>query len=326
MVKGFGAEIELQIKNSRDRMSLGRLDGVELIETNSRLTKLSESLRNIGPSGDSELFRYFPVAAIAILEGHFKATVATIVNSGSPYLERGLQLAKDRLKSAVDAVSLLHRQVVTVGDLVAYVIPFNSVSSLENTFNCLFDENFKQMVSRVNCPYELRNQKENPIFVVDSVDDLWQILALTFEKRHILAHEPASEFPISYADAALALDGCALFVNALDALMWSTIWKDKPLTQYEMNVAAWSSCKEERGKLAAILRKALHVATEKGERPRFCRMHREWKAFNDQWLAWEDEPFAMGSIRPLLNADSQERALVARRGAVEGWLSLMCHE
>jgi hypothetical protein len=40
-------------------------------------------------------------------------------------------------------------------------------------------------------------------------------------------------------------------------------------------------------------------------------------------MAWEGEPFAMGSIRPMLAANSQERALAARREAIQGWLRLM---
>ena len=323
MAKGFGAEIEAQVKSARDRMEFGRIDGVELFETNTRLAQLDRSLRTIGPAGDPELYRHFPVAAIAVLEGHFKATVAAIINTGSPYFERGLLLAKDRLKSAIDVVPLLHRKAVTIGDVIAHVIPFNSVSSLENAFCTLIGEDFKNMIAGAQSPYEVRNEYVNPSVLVPSVADLWCALSLAFERRHILAHEAATKFLISFEDAKAAVESCALFVSALDAVMWSTIWKDEPLTQYEMNVAAWSRCKAVRATLAADLWKALAVATENEERARFRRMHATWKAFNKQWMAWEEEPFAMGSIRPMLAANSQERALAARRESIQGWLSLM---
>lgn len=323
MAKGFGAEIETQVRSARDRMEFGRIDGVERFETSTRLTQLDRSLRTIGPAGDPELYRHFPVAAVAVLEGHFKATLATIVNTGCPYLDRGLVLAKDRLKSAIDIVPLLHRKAVTIGDVIAHVIPFNSVSSLENAFGTLFDGDFKSMVAGARSPYEVRNEYVNPSVLVPSVTDLWRALSLAFERRHILAHEAATKFLISFEDAKAAVDSCALFVSALDAVMWSTIWMDEPLTQYEMNVAAWSRCKDVRATLAADLWKALAVATENGERARFRRMHAAWKSFNRQWMAWEGEPFAMGSIRPMLAANSQERALAARREAIQGWLRLM---
>jgi hypothetical protein len=61
-----------------------------------------------------------------------------------------------------------------------------------------------------------------------------------------LAHEAATKFELSFDDAKAAVDSCAAFVNALDAVMWSTIWKDLPLTQHEMNVEAWSCCKAQQ--------------------------------------------------------------------------------
>lgn len=324
MAKGFGADIESQVQSARARMQFGRVDGVELVETFTRLRQLDRSLQGIGPESDSELFRYFPVAAVAVLESHFKATVASIIDAGSPYLERGLVLAKDRLKSAVDVVPLLHRKAVTIGEVVAHVIPFNSVSSLEVAFRILFDDDIKTLVANARDPYLLRIGSERAAnLLVASVDDLWRELALAFERRHILAHEAATKFELSFDDAKAAVDSCTAFVNALDAVMWSTIWRDLPLTQYEMNVEAWSRCNAERRALAADLWVALAVATENGERARFRKLHSEWKAFNKRWLAWEDEPFAMGSIRPMIKAGSQERTLRARREAIRGWLSLM---
>lgn len=324
MAKGFGVDIESQVQSTRARMQFGRVDGVELFEMNLRLEQLDRSLRGIGPASDPELFRHFPVAAVAVLESHFKATVATIVDAGSPYLDRGLELAKDRLRSAVDIVPLLHRKTVTIGEVVAHVIPFNSVSSLEAAFNKLFNGDIKTLVADARDPHFLRNGNvsvANPL--VASVDDLWRGLALAFERRHILAHEAATKFELSFDDAKATVDSCAAFVTALDAVMWSTIWKDLPLTQYEMNVEAWSRCKAERRALAANIWAALVVATESGERARFRELHAEWKTFNKRWLAWEGEPFAMGSIRPMIAAGSHERALRARREAIQGWLSLM---
>lgn len=326
MVKVFTTEIESQVQQMRARMQFGYADGVDLYETSMRLAQLDRSLRGIGPTSDPELFRHFPVAAVAALESHFKVTVAAIINTGSPYLERGLTLAKDRLKSAVDVVPLLHRKEVTVGEVVAHVIPFNSVSSLETAYSALLGTEIKRLVAEAQDPYRMRNGNVSGAdLLVASVAELWRGLALAFEKRHILAHEAATKFEILFDEAKDAIDSCAAFVKALDAVMWSTVWKDLPLTQYEMNIEAWSSCNAERRALAAEIRVGLVVATQNGERARFRELHIEWKKFNKRWLDWEDEPFAMGSIRPMITAISQERALRARREAIQSWLSLMGH-
>lgn len=326
MAKGFATDIEAQVQSARARMSFGFVDGVSLFETNSRLFQLTQSLGAIGPAGDSELYRHFPVAAIAALESHFKMIVATIINEGSPYLERGLALARDRLKSASDVVPLLHRKSVSIGDVVAHVIPFNSIASLEATFGALFDADFKAMVGAVRSPHDTRNERDGSSPVVPSVDALWRGLALAFERRHILAHEAATKFKLTFDEAKAAIEACAGFIEALEAILWATVWKDQPLTQYEMNVAAWASCRAVRSALAEDLRQALEIAAVRGERVRFRRLHLEWKAYTARWLAWEGEPSAMGSIRPMLAATSQQKALEARRQAIAGWRHLMLPE
>lgn len=323
MAKNFGSQIEEQIRSTRSRNAFGRIDGVELIDTYWRIRTLQNSLQALGPLGDSELFRYFPVAAVAALEGHFKETVAAIINSGPIYLERGLSLAKDKLKSAADIVPLLHRKTVTIGAVVAHLIPFNSVSSLENAFDTLLDGSFKNMVATARDPHAERNGLAPFEAIVPSISDLWRALALAFERRHILAHEAATQFELSFEDAKSAVEACTQVTRAIDAVLWATVWKHLPLTQYEMNVAACLQRDTARAALAATLRKAMVVATEDGERATFRKMHRAWKAYNDQWTSWESAQFAMGSMRPMLLAGSQERALVARRESVQNWLNVM---
>lgn len=322
MAKGFALDIETQISSARGRMAFGRVDGVDLIETNMRLVQLHRSLQAIGSSGDSELFRHFPVAAIAVLEGHFKATVAAIVNADPTYLERGISLAKDKLKSAADVLPLLHRKSVTIGDLVAYVLPFSSVANIENAFNALLDGDLKNMIADARDPYEIRNERPDPERLVSSVANLWRDLALAFERRHILAHEAATKFEISYEDANSAIDACSTFTNALDSVLWATVWKDTPLTQYEMNMAARQGRNSARLALAADLRKAFAAATKDGEREWFRRMHLAWKKFSMEWQEREVSRFEGGSMRPLIFFSSQERALVARREAIRNWLNL----
>ncbi|GEM_PF-3466703 len=323
MAKGFGALIEEEINSARNRLELGRIDGVDVYETFLRLNSLKGSLEKIGSDGDEELFRYFPVAAIAALEGHFKAVVATVVNEGSEYTERGIVLAKDKLKSATDILPLLHRQAVSIGDLVAYVIPFNSIGSIENAFTTLLNKDFKELVAKAINPYDVRNRREKPRLLVHSVKNLWTDLALAFERRHILAHETATRFSLTYEDAKSAIDACKLLAEALDAILWATIWKETPLTQYEMNCAAWESRKAVRCSLAAALRKALKIANSKGVKTDFCRIHLKWKIFNREWSSWETEFFWMGSIAPMLSARSQEKAFSARKDAIENWIMQM---
>jgi hypothetical protein len=313
------ALIEQELRAAKGRIMGGFADGLHL-DTSARFTTLIRSLESLGSEGDPELYRHFPVAAVAILESDFKAAVASIVNLGGEYLSRGLELTRDRFRSAVEVVPMIHRETVTVGELVAYALPFNSVASLE-AVGKLLGKDLKGLCQSAANPHQVRTESSTPDLVVPDVEALWRDLSTTFQRRHILAHEAASKYEVSASDARASVEGCQRFTEALNAILWSTIWADEPLTQYEMNVRSWQDYLATRAALARRLKEGLAAATERAERDRFRRLHRQWKQFSESWATWELEPFAMGSIRPMLAAISRKQLAEFRLKSLESWLS-----
>lgn len=313
-------ELESQLREARSRMHSGTADG-EQYDSMLRLGQLTRSLGNLGEGADVELYRHFPVAAVAVLETHFRSVVSLTINAGSPYLERGLILAKDRLKSAVDVLPSLHRKTVTLGEFIAHSLPFNSLSSLEVSLGTLFGENLKDLVRNAVGIHELRNDGIEKKPLISNVDELWETLAKTFQKRHILAHEAASKYQINYDDALTSLNAARAFTEALDAILWSTVWKNEPLTQYEMNEYSWKSHKKNRALLATSLRKALAIATEDGKRSKFGQLHLDWKAASLGWSKFEESQWIGGSIRPMMAAISLDRELQQRLTSIDAWIA-----
>ena len=321
MARATGAQLETQLRDARSRMVAGTVDGrsYEVM----RLEDLHRSLDRLGGSADPELYRHFPIAAVAVLETHFKTSVATIIDAGSPYLERGLSFAKEHLRSHAEVLEILHRKTVTVRELVAYSLPFNSVASVESALGKLFDGDLKAMFAQAIDPYYVRNESADSEPIVANVAALWKDLNETFQRRHILAHESATDYAVSFEEAKTAVRCIHQFASALDAIMWATVWKELPFTQYEMNDAAGQRHRLTRQDLAKSLRLGLAIATENGERTRFRKVHFAWRQYAQQWIQWEDEAFTMGSIRPFVAALARDRALTARREAVDAWIELM---
>jgi hypothetical protein len=300
-------------------MLAGHVEGAQY-EAATKLDDLKASLSSLSSKGSSELFRYFPVAVIAVLETHFKATVQAIVDSGSPYLDRGLALTRDRLRSASELLPILHRKTVTVGELVAHQLPFNSVASIEDALGTLFDAKLKGLVGTARDPYHVRNEIDS-LPLVDDVEALWRDLAKTFERRHILAHEAASNYVVTFDHAESAIDCAVRFTAAVDALLWATVWKHLPLTQYEMNTDAWSRYGEVRKKFARTLWHAWAIAKKNNQQKAFYNLHRNWRAYARGWSRFEVDEFGMGSIRPLIAATAHERLLKARAKDVMDWVA-----
>jgi hypothetical protein len=263
MAKTGMQTLESQLLNARKRLQWGHVEGV-LFDATWRLTDLQAALKGLESSNDGELLRHFPVAAIAVLETHFKATVQAIVDSGAPYFERGISLTKDRLKSISDVLPLVHRQTVTVGELVAHQLPFNSIASYEDAVGALLDVKLKNLLANVRDAYGVRNGFDGPLLIPD-IGYLWRQLAETFERRHILAHEAATRYIVSWEDANAAVECVTAFTAAMDAALWVTVWEKKPLNQREVNDDAWTQYSKSSREFYKLLRQAYAIAKRCGD-------------------------------------------------------------
>lgn len=319
MTKGAGLLIEGQLIAARSRNIGGHFEG-SLRDALFRLEDLRKAIQVIDPVKNSELFRYFPVAAIAVLETHFKSIVQIIVDAGSPYLERGLSLAKDRSRSISDLFPSLHQKVVTVGELVAHQLPFNSVGSIEEPLGVLLDGKFKTILGTVCDPFSVRGELEcSPI--VDDVDALWRDLAETFERRHILAHEAATNYSVTLEQAICAVDCVTFFVMVTEALLWQSVWKSKPLTQVDFRDEAAGQLQAARLQLAKALRQGRRHAKRAGRLRGFHQLHWSWKEYAEQWMQWEIEDYGMGAMKLLVRYQSLARLYAAREQDVVVWCS-----
>ena len=325
LAKPVGVELEARLAEMRTRGLLGVSDGGGY-DAMLRLHEVRRALTKLGDDSDAELYRHFPVAAIAVLEAYFRWFVVAVVDSGEPYLARGLSLAKDRLRASADMLAVIHRKTVSLGELVAFGLPLNSVSTLDEPISLLLDAKPKQLFARAILPHFTRwdaagmeaSTVRTPI--VQDVDAMYRDLAMAFEQRHIFAHEAAPTYPMTYAFAKASVDCVDQVCHAMESVLWDTAWRNKPLTQPEINRAACSRAGLERARLAAALRHGLKIAAAKGERNRFRALHATWKQYGREWMRWQAEPFVMGAFRPFYAALDQEELCSARAGAVESWI------
>ncbi|NWA32719.1 DUF1311 domain-containing protein [Pseudomonas sp. C6002] len=300
LAKQMKAGIDKQLAEIRSRLQFGHVES-SYYETASRIFSLGQVLKRIENTGERELFRYFPVAAIAILESHFRATISLIVDQGTPYFERGLSLVGEKLK-AVEVIPMIHNRAVTVGELVAYSLPFSSLGHLVTAYDEILGNDIKKLATTIEDPYFARQGKGDRSPLIDDVSALWGDLAKSFEARHILAHESASQYEISFERASATVESVKSFTEAIDAILWSTAWKEKPLTQYEMNVSAYEEYKATRRLLAKAIKAKKQELDEVEDRARFRRLHLQWKKWTFEWCNFDADRFIGGSMRPMILA------------------------
>lgn len=315
MAKAIRYVLEERIAEVRSRLEIGRVDGA-IYEAVSRIRTLEESLEYLRGTENVELYRHFPVAAIATLEAYFRSVVTMIVDAGGEYLTRGLALVGDKLKAA-EAISILHKKVVSIGEIVAYSLPFSSLGHLESTLDQLIGQKFKILVRAAIDPFALRNQTPEAALVVPDVSQLWASLQKTFEIRHVLAHESATKFHVQYEQALLSVESVSGIIEAIDSVLWSTAWKDEPLTQYEMNRHAYAEYHVQRSKLCAAIRNKRKELKDARDASEFRSLHAQWKSWIRKWADYSADRFVGGSIRPMIHASVMSGAYESRIKQIE---------
>jgi hypothetical protein len=155
--------------------------------------------------------------------------------------------------------------------------------------------------------------------MVEDIDLLWRQIAETFERRHILAHEAATTYVVTLAEANSAVETITTLVMAIDALLWHTVWKDGPLTGLEMHDDAKSRYEKARSKLAQAVRLARRFARKRERTKRFRVLHWEWREYARGWGRWEAEDYRMGSMRVLVHYITLDRLYTAREQDVTAW-------
>lgn len=307
--------LDERIAQVRSRLQAGRAEG-SIYEASVRLNDLESSLEALKGTENTELFRHFPVAAVATLEAHFRSSVAMVVDKGAEYFTRGVALVGDKLKAS-EIIPMIHKRSVSIGEIVAYSLPFSSLAHLEDVFDALLGHGFKQLSKYAEDPYLSRNNVMERQLIAQDISGLWENLHKIFNDRHILAHESATQFVIDYEKAATAVRSVKLIIEIIDAVLWSTVLKDEPLTQYEMNVAAWKNYKQSRLKLAAAIRTKRKEHDSPLELSRFRILHLKWKEWVSEWCSFSADRFVGGSIRPLIHASELSQAYQDRIRQIE---------
>lgn len=310
-------DLEAQLREVRSRLTGGRIDGAHY-DASARLGSLYLALQQVE---NDELYRHFPVATIAVLETFFRTTVAATINLGTPYLSRGLPLLKDLIRA--DLLESLHREAMTAGELIAHSLPFNGPSSFYEPLSALLGSDFKQLITTAIDPWDARNEREGVLPVVVDSGRLWRDLALTFEHRHILAHEAALNYEIDRDAAECALISVQTLIAATEAVLWATAWRHLPLTQFEMNVEAWARASEARKDLAGRLRQARSLlASDAERRHELASSHRLWRHYYRSARTLEGSQLD-GSMGSMIYAGATERIVRARAEDIGRLIALL---
>lgn len=304
-----------EIEEVRSRLFLKRWDTMSF-DVQARLTQLNKLFS--APT-DNEIQRHIVVASIAALQTFHRGTIIAIVDSGDEFKARVAEKVTEKI-SMKDALTWQSGKTASFGELVAHSAPCNSVTDLLSWLDTLLACNMKQAMSEAIDPYDLRNEVAAPARVVSDIDRLLIDLAEAFRLRHIFAHEAASEVTVSADQSRFLLEAVNLWIQAVDAVLWTTVHKDLPLTQSEMNQHANEEVMAARKELADAMKIALREARNAGSASWLIGNHFTWMKATMDWTRCTYGSL-QGTLWPAVAGSDLAKAIRTRTEQVMDWNS-----
>jgi len=294
--------------------------GSAMSELPMRLYALEHAFEEHDKS-QSELTRYFPVALIACVEGYFRMAIKELVDAGDPYL-RNAEKPASSLKLDFSIVRAVHGKAITVGELVAHGVPLSRLDHIESALTSLIGTGFLEALrSTTNrWAHEVQGKPATPI--LSEPDQVFSDVARTFELRHIICHEIASAYEIETDEVARCFQSCMAFLRAADEFVSETIHPGVPLTQTDMNAAAWRSLAESRVRLEEAVA-GVRQRLDAPELAVFNDSQEKWQIYSDAWVAFvAGERAKSGTTWPVVAAGAGEATVQRRLLEVASWRRL----
>ncbi|EOV0071964.1 hypothetical protein ACOIWC_004253 [Vibrio vulnificus] len=156
-----------------------------------RVHPLVEGFRTIkklpaSTSFRNEWLKYGAIGYVAIMEGYFRLLIADLINAGSPYKDRIVELRE--IKFTPEVVLAIQDKKVTLGEFIAHLLPINRLSDIDNHLSVLLGTSF------------LKSLKAAPTYPPTNMKPFGELFPNTFphierlfELRHIYAHELATK-------------------------------------------------------------------------------------------------------------------------------------
>ena len=286
---------EIEAKRARNRS--------HIIAGAFRLHSLNEAFRRVGTDG--ELLRYFPVALIAIVEGHIRDSIRRLIDQkpGASSAFLSSSWAKEQKFDMVVLQAIAGRRI-SLGELIAHLIPIKSVETINTVMSALLGETFTTKLGTVHDRWDVEVKKNAPTPIISDAGAVLGTLATTFRARNVLAHEPMG-MEIVAGDVEEQIAAVAALISATDEIVSQAIEPDAPLTQTDMNIRAGESARAAESELDRVLAEARQVLED--QRIRVLEQSQEhWVRYRDAQVENEGLAFEGGSIRPTMAAGAYE--------------------
>jgi hypothetical protein len=118
---------------------------------------------------DNEIHRYIPIGIIACVESFFRATVKELIDFGSPFSEKAVNLRE--IKFDFSVVHAIAGKELTVGDFLSHLLPMKSFEDINSTIGTLAGKDFLSELKIYFFEKEYNEEDENQFYQLSELTD-----------------------------------------------------------------------------------------------------------------------------------------------------------
>ena len=277
-----------------------------------QLQALEHALQKAGDF-PPDMVRYFPIAMVAIMEAYFRSAIKELIDFGPPFSENAAGFDKPKeLPLDFRTVLAIQGKAITVGDLVAHLLPFKSLEHIDRNMSTIIGQSFLENLKSTQDRWAIEIEGAAPKPIMDDPSEVYQDVKETFQFRHIYCHEIAFFERVDVGLITRCFVNSSLFLKAADQLIWDLVAPNAPLTQSAMNAQAFQDFTKADQQLEGLCANiALYLDDD--EKKESNATQEAWARFRElQASTYANRWGRGGTIWPTLNS-SEARTLTLLR-------------
>lgn len=248
-----------------------------------------------------EVAKYFPIGIVAVFEAYFRSAIHELIDHGPPYSDNAAKFERDRgLSLDFGAVLAIQGKKVTLGELVAHLLPFKSLEDIDHNLSTVLQTSFLEALKGTQDRWAIEVGGAAPSPILQDPNATLRDVKETFRLRHIYCHEIADSEKPDSALITKCFESSSLFLKAADQLVWNLVAPNAPLTQTAMNIKASDDMKDTNETLKAVTTEFISFL-DADQESEFLKSQEAWSAFREQESkSYADRWGKSGTIRPTL--------------------------
>lgn len=262
-----------------------------------------------------EIRRHSIVAVVAALQTYHRGFLADVMDHDPGSRIRGANLVGEKFPLS-EILRIIGGEEISVSDIIAHAAPVNSVEDMIAWLSGVFGEDFQCLLRDSKSPHD-RNDAEDAPILIDDIDKLIGDVSKAFQIRHILAHEAALDIELEEKLVSSIIESARLWITASHGVLWQTVLRNEPYTQYEMNETASLDHQTAHDRLEAAL-KRVRALLGKKRNEKFEKNQEKW-LLNTLEFCEMIYGAEQGTMWPAVRASELSRSFDERSKQLEDW-------